>query len=215
MPAALLPAPVARPAVFPSPAVPAHFADGDRYEWPHTGAVWVRTRGGDWVPSPDDGSGYLTDAEVGTSLRTAVAQQEVDRVVFTPVTPNAHQYLPGRYYYNAKQLVSLLADSSPYRFAMQYVYSHDRACFVPLRDLVAEHDEDLAHGVARTVMSLDMLDLLTAILADQEGPEVSYDSRTSRAYVRYACVDPEWQGEGPQPRVTCLHVFLMRARRQA
>ncbi|MFI9052476.1 hypothetical protein [Streptomyces sp. NPDC053427] len=191
MSVATLSAPPARSALFPPPAVPLHFTDGDRYEWPATGEVWVRT-GGEWKPKPDDGSGYLTDAEVRRSLHAAVAHWDV-RQRFVPTVPRGT--LPGR----------VLLALPPVRDAAQYVLDHQGAGLVPLRELVARHDEDSAYDIPAVISGTAMTDVLTSIVAEHFRPSATYDEAAGRVYVQYL-------RPAEQPgTVKCLHVFVLAA----
>jgi hypothetical protein len=188
---ATLSAPPARSALFPPPAVPLHFADGDRYEWPATGDVWVRADG-EWKPKPDDGSGYLTDAEVRRSLHAAVTHWDV-RQRFVPAEPRGT--LPGR----------ALFALPPVRDAAQYVLDHQGAGLVPLRELVARHDEDSAYDIPAVISGTAMTDVLTSIVAEHFRASATYDEAAGRVYVQYL-------RPAEQPgTVKCLHVFVFAA----
>ncbi|MFD9248334.1 hypothetical protein [Streptomyces bottropensis] len=199
-------APAVQPAsVFPPPSTPLLLADGDRYEWPATGDLWVRVRG-DWRPMPDDGSGYLTDAEVRAMVHRAVVNWDVKHR-FVPVAPGA--ILPGKRLHSLLDLRHL--DLGAARSVAQYIRSVGNGNLVPMRDLVAEHDDDMANGFRRTITVPDALHLLDVILAEQERPEVSYDEAAGRLYARY-----ERYVEGCEtwmfpPTVECLHVFVLSA----
>lgn len=198
-----LTAPAAQPAMFPPPAVPLLFTDGDRYEWTHTGDVWTRADGW-WVPSSqgdasDDGTGWWTDAEVSASLGRAVERWNV-RQRFVPAGPGAT--LPGTRLHSVLDLESLkLPRAQP---VAQYLLDHqDGQRLVPARELVAAHDDDAAYDFAATITVPGMLHVLEVILAEQQCPEVSYDDAAERLYARYQRHDA-----GSPPLVTCLHVFL-------
>ncbi|MER6230915.1 hypothetical protein ABT169_17450 [Streptomyces sp. NPDC001616] len=197
-----LTAPV-QPVLFPPPSVPAFFTDGDRYEWSHTGDVWTRTNGC-WVPSrydglndgQDDGTGWWTDAEVRASLGRAVEGWDVQQR-FVPVDPGP--VLPGR---------TLLA-LPPLRNAAQYVTEHQGAgLLVPLRDLVAKHDEDAAYDVPGVVTGRAMRDVVVEIVREQRRPRATYDEAAGRVYVRY---DLPVAPPGRPAVVECLHVFVFTA----
>ncbi|MFD4933466.1 hypothetical protein [Streptomyces virginiae] len=197
MSAAVLSLPAPAPTLFPPPAVPSRFRDGDRYEWPTTGNVWLR-RGGQWRPSPEDGSGWFTDQEVRHALIRAVADWDVGHR-FEPGQPGP--LLPGRRMtpQTGVRGVELYGVSS----AAQYVLSGDR--LVPVRDMVAAYDEDAAYDFPATVSTATMLDVVGTILAEHDRAHASYDS--GRLYVRY-----QREGDGPQGYpVICLHVFLLSA----
>jgi hypothetical protein len=193
-----LTAPATQPAVFPPPAVPRLFTDGDRYEWTHTGDVWTRIDGW-WVPSSqgdasDDGTGWWTDAEVRASLGRAVEGWDV-RKRFVPAEPGP--VLPGR---------TLLA-LPPVRDAAQYVLDHQGGGLVPLRDLVAKHDEDRAYDIPGVITGSRVRDLVIAFVAEQARPRATYDEAAGRVYVRYERADPY----GRPDVVDCLHVFVFTA----
>lgn len=196
MSVATLSAPPARSALFPPPAVPLHFADGDRYEWTHTRDVWTRTAGL-WVPSSqddprDDGTGAWTDAEVTASLSRAVESWDV-RQRFVPAAPRGT--LPG----------GVLLGFPPVRDAAQYVLDHQGAGLVPLRELVARHDEDSAYDIPAVISGTAMTDVLTSIVAEHFRASVTYDEAAGRVYVQYL-------RPAEQPgTVKCLHVFVLAA----
>ncbi|MEV0487313.1 hypothetical protein AB0I69_42775 [Streptomyces sp. NPDC050508] len=198
MSVATLSAPPARSALFPPPAVPLHFADGDHYEWPATGDVWVRTAG-EWRPKPNDGSGYLTDEEVRGLLHAAVTRWDVGQR-FVPAVPG--DILPGW------RILAL----PPVCDVAQYVLDHQGAGLVPLRELVARHDEDGAYDVPGVISGSAMTDVLTMIVAEHSRTQVSYDKAAGRVYVRYQRPSDfgPWQEALPS-FVTCLHVFVFAA----
>ncbi|MGW0757087.1 hypothetical protein ACWD1Y_11465 [Streptomyces sp. NPDC002814] len=191
-----------QPAVFPPPSVPLRFTDGDRLEWTHTGEVWTRTEGW-WVPSlgdgQDDGTGWWTDAEVSACLHRAVENWDV-RQRFVPAMPG--DVLPGW---------TLLA-LPPVHDAAQYVAEHQGAGrLVPLRELVAQHDEDRAYDVPGVVTGSKMRDVVIRVVAEHARPRVTYDEAAGRVYVRYERYGDGWQGAGLPSIVTCLHVFVLTA----
>ncbi|MFF0754455.1 hypothetical protein [Streptomyces sp. NPDC004267] len=200
--------PAARPAVFPPPSTPVLFADGDRYEWRHTGDVWTRT-GGQWVPSAlddgrDDGTGWWSDAEVRASLNRAVVHWDV-RHRFVPVAPG--RILPGTALHSRIDLAHLpVGDFQPFA---QYVRSARTGELVPLRDLIAERNEDFAYDVPQSVTFPKAADLLDTVLTEQARPEVSYDATTGRLYARYERLDMDWEVPRLPPVVECLHVFVL------
>ncbi|WP_433860243.1 hypothetical protein [Streptomyces kronopolitis] len=204
MSVATLSAPPARSAQFPPPAVPLHFADGDRYKWTHTGDVWTRTAGV-WVPSSqddprDDGTGTWTDVEVSESLSRAVESWDV-RKRFVPAEP--HGTLPGRVL--AQPLFPGLFALPPVRDAAQYVLDHQGAGLVPLRELVARHDEDSAYDIAAVISGTAMTDVLTTMVAEHFRARATYDEAAGRVYVHYL-------RPAEQPgTVKCLHVFVLAA----
>ncbi|MER5482601.1 hypothetical protein ABT024_05205 [Streptomyces sp. NPDC002812] len=196
MSAAVLSLPTPTPALFPPPAVPDRFKDGDRYAWPSTGDVWLR-RGGMWRPVPDGGSGWFTDHEVRHALMQAVANWDAGER-FEPVQPGP--LLPGRRMTKETGLwgVELYGVSS----AAQYVLSGDR--LVPVRDLVAAYDEGAAYDIPATITTAAMLDVVGTILDEHDQAHASY-ADWGRLYVRY-----ERPGDAPgDDPVTCLHVFVL------
>ncbi|MER5615943.1 hypothetical protein ACFYY1_41905 [Streptomyces sp. NPDC001890] len=195
MSVATLSEPSVRSALFPPPAVPLLFTDGDRYVWTHTGEVWTRTNGW-WVPSlgdgQDDGTGWWTDAEVSASLHRAVESWDV-RQQFVPAQPRG--ILPGR----------VLLALPPVRDAAQYVLDHQGAGLVPLRELVARHDEDSAYDIPAVISGTAMTDVLTSIVAEHFRASATYDEAAGRGYVQYL-------RPAEQPgTVKCLHVFVLAA----
>ncbi|MFJ5588295.1 hypothetical protein ACIQCG_00930 [Streptomyces noursei] len=194
MSTAVLSAPPVQPALFPPPSVPLHFTDGDRYEWPHTGDVWVRA-GGDWVPTPDDGSGYLTDAEVRAQLHRAVVNWDVTHR-FVPANPGGD--LPGR----------LILALSPVHEAAQYVRDHQGDWLVPLRELVAQHDDDAAYDIPGVISGTALTDVLRTIVAEQPRVRMTYDEVAGRVYARY---ERAVELPGSRGFVECLHVFVFAA----
>ncbi|WP_330335669.1 hypothetical protein OHS33_39210 (plasmid) [Streptomyces sp. NBC_00536] len=188
-----------QPAMFPPPSVPLLFTDGDRYVWPHTGDVWTRTSGS-WVPSrydgQDDGTGWWTDAEVSAALHRAVENWDA-RQRFVPADPGA--VLPGR---------TLLA-LPPMHDSAQYVTEHQGSgLLVPLRDLVAQHDEDAAYDVPGVISGSRMRDVVMEVVRQQRRPRATYDEAAGRVYVRYDLpLDPY----GRPAVVECLHVFVFTA----
>lgn len=190
-----LTAPAVQPALFPPPSVPALFTDGDRYVWSHTGDVWTRTNGW-WVPSrhdgQDDGTGWWSDADVSRALGRAVEGWDV-RQRFVPVAPGLA--LPGR---NALP---------PRCDVAQYVTAHQGGgLLVPLRDLVAQHDEDAAYDVPGIITSGEMRDVVIEIVREQRRPRVTYDETAGRMYARY---DLPMDVCGRPSLVECLHVFVL------
>lgn len=185
--------------VFPPPSVPLLFADGDRYEWPGTGDVWVRADGS-WQPAPDDGSGYLTDADVRAQLHRAVVSWDA-RHRFVPVAPQVSR-LPGR-----PGLVRPTVGN-----VVQYVRAHQNGGLVPMRDLVAQYDEDAAYDVPAVITAAELTGVLQTIVTEQRRPEVSYDESAGRVYARYQRHDSDgWTSAGLPSIVTCLHVFVLPA----
>ncbi|MEV0778896.1 hypothetical protein [Streptomyces sp. NPDC050428] len=191
MPVAVSSAPSVRSALFPPPSVPLHFADGDRYSWQGVGA-WIRTGEG-WEPTPDDGSGFLTDAEVRRSLRAAVMHWDV-RQRFVPAEPGG--ILPGR----------VILALPPVREAAQYVLDHKGGGLVALRELVAGYDEDCAYDIPGVSSGTVMTDVVTTIVADHSRPWVTYDESTGRVYARY---ERPVDLTGSWGVVECLHVFVL------
>lgn len=195
-----------RPPLFPPPSVPLLFTDGDRYEWPHVGEVLTRINGW-WVPSRyddgrDAGSGWWSDADVRGALGRAVESWNV-RQRFVPVRPTG-PILPGR---------TLLA-LPPVHDAAQYVAVHQGVKeLVPLRELVAQHDEDAAYDVPAVITGEEMRDVVISIVAEQEQARVTYDETAGRVYVRYQRPSDfgVWQGAGFPAAVRCLHVFVLAA----
>ncbi|MFC8538075.1 hypothetical protein ACFUJY_29745 [Streptomyces sp. NPDC057249] len=194
-----LTSPVVRPTLFPPPAVPLRFTDGDRYVWTHTMDVWTRTDGL-WVPSRydglndglDDGTGTWTDAEVRAALGRAVERWDA-RQRFVPAVPPGH-ILPGR----------MAVAGPPLHEAAQYVIEHQGSgLLVPLRDLMARYDEDAAYDVPGVVTGSRMRDLASGIVAEHAGPVMTYDEAAGRVYVRY------WAGR--PAHAECLHVFVFTA----
>ncbi|MFJ5142960.1 hypothetical protein [Streptomyces sp. NPDC088707] len=194
--------PTPRPAVFPPPSTPLLFADGDRYEWPETGAAWTRVDGG-WRPTPDDGSGYLTDVEVRSFLHRAVVHWDV-RHRFVPVAPG--EILPGAALHGRLDLGHLPVGD--FQSFAQYVTSSRTGDLVPLRDLIAEYDEDIAYDFSRTIKFGDTAHLLGVMLTEQIRPELSYDAAAGRLYARYEKFEDGRRDAG-MPPVKCLHVFVL------
>ncbi|MGC4950994.1 hypothetical protein ACLQ2N_32985 [Streptomyces sp. DT224] len=199
-----LTAPAVRPALFPPPAVPLRFTDGDRYVWTHTQDVWTRVDGL-WVPSrydglnagQDDGTGTWTDAEVRAALGRAVEKWDA-RQRFVPAPPGI--VLPGR----------MDLALPPFHEAAQYVTEHQgRGLLVPLRDLVARYDEDAAYDVPGVVTGSRMRDLTAGIAAEHGGSVMTYDEAAGRVYVRYWVRD--WAGSPARFLAECLHVFVFTA----
>ncbi|AWI32649.1 hypothetical protein [Streptomyces tirandamycinicus] len=195
--------PAVQPAMFPPPSVPLLFADGDRYVWTHTGDVWTRTNGS-WVPSrydglndgQDDGTGWWSDAQVSAALGRAIANWDV-RQRFVPAAPGPA--LPGR---------TLLA-LPPMRDSAQYVTEHQGSgLLVPLRDLVAQHDEDAAYDVPGVIPGDRMRDVVMEVVSQQRRPRATYDEAAGRVYVRY---DLPVDLYGRPAIVECLHVFVLTA----
>ncbi|MEU0857461.1 hypothetical protein ABZ352_18760 [Streptomyces griseofuscus] len=211
MSAAVLSVPPVRPGLFPPPSVPLLFADGDRYEWTHTGDVWTRTAGS-WVPSSqddprDDGTGAWTDAEVRASLGRAVESWDV-RHRFVPVVQ--HRPLPGLPVRTAGDLEHLELPG-PIRSVAQYLRDQRAGRFLPVRDLVARYDEDAAYDFAPTVSLPDMVAVLATILAERVRPQVTHDERAGRLYARYD-VEPEGgMPVGYRRAAEGLHVFVLSA----
>ncbi|MEU7228983.1 hypothetical protein [Streptomyces chrestomyceticus] len=198
MSAAELSMPSARTAVFPPPAEPLLFTDGDRFEWPVTGDVWVRTAG-DWMPAPDDGSGYLSDAQVRASLRRAIDAWNPN-CLFLPALPGDR--LPGR------PILTMPTG----RDAAQYVLDHQDNRLVPVRDLVATHDEDAAYDIPGVVTAGETARVLSGITTEYDHVRVRYDEAAGRIYVRYSRYDAEgWRNAAVSSLVTCLHVFVLAA----
>lgn len=191
--------------MFPMPSVPIAFADGDRYEWPDTGDVWVRSAA-DWIPAPDDRSGFLSDAEVRASLHRAVVQWDV-KPRFVPVVPG--EILPGMRLHSLLDLLHL--DIGGARSVAQYVRSDAGGKLVPLRESVAEHAEDFAYDVPGTVTYSDAVHVLDVILAEQLEAEVSYDAAAGRLYARYVRHVAGWETTMLPQTVECLHVFMLSA----
>lgn len=194
---AALSTPSVRAGLFPPPCAPLRFADGDLYEWPLVGDSWVRTDG-EWTPSPDDGSGHLTDAEVRASLhRAAIAWGTTCR--FVPALPGAR--LPGR---------PILALPTTHN-AAQYVLDHQEDRLVPVRDLVAVHDEDAAYDVPGVITASATAQVLSGIVTEHDPVRVRYDQPAGRIYVRYQRPNDfgAWGGEEFAPPVECLHVFVL------
>ncbi|KIF00920.1 hypothetical protein PL81_38520 [Streptomyces sp. RSD-27] len=191
----MLSLPATVPALFPPPAVPAQFRDGDRYEWPTTGDVWTR-QGGDWRPSPDDGSGWLTDEEVRQALTRAVTAWDAGHR-FEPAHPGP--LLPGRRLDKKTGVQGL--DLGGYSVAAQYVRSQGR--LVPVRDLVAAYDEDKAYDVPATITTAAMLDVVGTILAEHQWAHAGYSN--GRLYVRYQRSSDEGFP------VMCMHAFVLSA----
>jgi hypothetical protein len=196
-------APGSAPALFPPPSVPLLFTDGDRYMWTHTRDVWTRTNGS-WVPSQydrlndglDDGTGWWSDAEVSAALGRAVENWDV-RQRFVPADPGPT--LPGR---------TLLA-MPPMRDSAQYVAEHQGSgLLVPLRDLVAQHDDDAAYDVPGVITGSGMRDVVMEIIRQQRRPRATYDEAAGRVYVRY---DLPVNLYGRSAVVECLHVFVFTA----
>ncbi|MFD3815213.1 hypothetical protein ACFWRZ_09105 [Streptomyces rubiginosohelvolus] len=188
-----LSAPSVRPALFPPPSVPLRFTDGDRYEWTHTRDVWTRTDGL-WVPSSqddprDDGTGTWTDAEVSACLSRAVEGWDA-RQRFVPAQPG-HQ-LPGR---------PILGLPTAHN-AAQYVLDHQDDRLVPVRDLVAAHDEDAAYDVPGVITAQATARVLSGIVTDHGTVRVRYDESAGRIYARY-------QRPNDVGSVLCLHVFVL------
>ncbi|MFD0352970.1 hypothetical protein ACFVHW_04360 [Streptomyces sp. NPDC127110] len=181
----------------PPPAVPAQFRDGDRYEWPATGDVWLRD-GGDWRPVPDGGTGWFTDEEVRRWLTQAVVVGDAGHR-FEPARPGP--LLPGM------RMDKWTGVRGPglgaYSAAAQYVQADGR--LVPVRDLVAAHDGGVAFGLPATITTAAMLDIVGRILAEHEWAHAGY-SDDGRLYVRY-----QREGERPGYRVMCMHVFVLSA----
>ncbi|MGW7090002.1 hypothetical protein ACWGH2_41835 [Streptomyces sp. NPDC054871] len=193
---AVLAAPPGFVTVFPPPAVPLRFADGDRYEWTRTGERWTRTAGS-WVPSlgdgQDDGTGWWTDADVSACLHRAVANWDV-RQRFVPAEPRGT--LPGR----------VLLALPPVHDAAQYVLDHQGAGLVPLRELVARYDEDSAYDIPAVLSGEAMTDVMTTIVAEHLFAQATYDEAAGRVYVQY--LRPAVDRPGT---VKCLHVFVLAA----
>ncbi|MGA5411516.1 hypothetical protein ACPCSC_30215 [Streptomyces lavendulocolor] len=196
-----LSAPAVQPALFPPPAVPLRFTDGDRYVWTHTGDVWTRTNGS-WVPSlydglndgQDDGTGWWSDDEVSAALGRAVENWDV-RQRFVPADPGP--VLPGR------TLLSFLLLHE----AAQYVAEHQgMGLLVPLRDLVAQHDEDAAYDVPGVVSGSKVRDVVMEVMRQQRRPRATYDEAAGRVYVRY---DLPVELHARPAVVECLHVFVL------
>ncbi|MEU6632918.1 hypothetical protein ABZ905_32230 [Streptomyces parvus] len=188
-----LSAPPARPALFPPPSVPLRFTDGDRYEWTHTRDVWTRTDGL-WVPSSqddprDDGTGTWTDEEVSACLSRAVEGWDA-RQRFVPAQPGYQ--LPGRPILNLPTAHN----------AAQYVLDHQDDRLVPVRDLVAAHDEDAAYDVPGVITAPQTARVLSGIFADHGTARVRYDESAERIYARY-------QRPNDVGSVLCLHVFVL------
>ncbi|MER7937838.1 MULTISPECIES: hypothetical protein [unclassified Streptomyces] len=164
--------------LFPPPAVPLRFTDGDRYEWPRTGDVWRRADGG-WTPLPNDGSGRLTDAEVAEELQRSVVRWDPGHR-FVPVRPWM-PLLPGFQIRAATMLKSLDLDGA--RSAVAYVVAGNR--FVPVRDALAEHDEDFAYDVPARLSIPALREALAVVLEEHRLPEISFDPSAGRFHVRY------------------------------
>lgn len=200
MSATALPVPRVHAGLFPPPCAPVLFTDGDRYEWPH-GEVWTRI-GGSWVPSTngdprDDGSGHWTDAEVRASLGRAVAGWDV-RKAFVPTRPGD---LPGGPF-------PLLPTSRP---TAQYVLDHQADRLVPLRDLVARHDEDAAYDIPAVLTAAETEQVVAEIIADHNDVRMSRDEAAGRICIRYRRPSDFgiWSGSGFPDHVECLHVFVL------
>ncbi|WP_030372393.1 hypothetical protein [Streptomyces rimosus] len=200
-------APVVQSALFPPPSAPLFFTDGDRYVWTHTGDVWTRTNGS-WVPSrydglnddQDDGTGWWSDAEVRAALGRAVEKWDA-RQRFVPADPGPT--LPGR---------TLLA-FPPLHDCAQYVTEHQSSgLLVPVRELVAAHDEDAAYDIPGVITAAEAAQVLSGIVAEHDRVRVRYDEAAGRVYVRYSRYDAEgWRNAGLPSLVTCLHVFVLAA----
>ncbi|MFB6505570.1 hypothetical protein ACFC07_22235 [Streptomyces sp. NPDC056099] len=203
MSVATLSAPTTRSALFPPPAVPRHFTDGDRYEWPHTRDVWTRIAG-EWVPSSqddprDDGTGTWTDAEVSASLSRAVESWDV-RKRFVPARPGS---LPG----------GPFPPMPTTRSTAQYVLDHQADRLVPMRDLVAVYDEDAAYDIPAVLNATETERVLAGIVAEHEDVRMTRDEAAGRIYVRYRRPSDfgVWSGAGfpDHYEVECLHVFVL------
>lgn len=187
-------------AVVPPPSSPLLLVDGDRYERPPAGIVWIGAAG-DWKPAPDDGSGHLTDAEVRASLRRVVVTQQVS-IRFVPSLQS--DALPGT------RLHRLDLHFGTARSAAQYVRA-DGGDLAPVGDMISEVDEDFACGAHRPVTLGDASRLLGMMLVEQAQLKVSCHMAAGRLYARYARYDPDWRGVGRPPEVKCLHVFVLSA----
>ncbi|MFE0063264.1 hypothetical protein [Streptomyces sp. NPDC059003] len=189
--------------LFPPPAVPLRFADGDRYEWPRSEDVWARTRGW-WVPSlagdsRDDGTGWWSDAEISASLHRATAAEDATKR-FVPALPGDR--LPGRPIRALPPAVDRTA---------QYVLDHQANRLVPIRELVAAYDEDAAHDIPGVLTAMETARVLSRIDAEHDPVRVQYDEDAGRIYARYQRPSDfgVWTDAGFPPVVTCLHVFVL------
>ncbi|MFF4188148.1 hypothetical protein ACFYZ9_33635 [Streptomyces sp. NPDC001691] len=194
--------------LFPPPSAPLRFADGDRYEWRWpSGDAWKRAEG-HWRPDPDDGWGWLNDAEVQEALKGAIRKWR-PAYSFVPRLPGAR--LPGRPVDGIEDLDRMWGYPSP--SVAPYVLDHQSGRLVPVRDLVAQHDPDAAYDFAPTITRAEMLDVMGSIQKDQERPEFSYDESAGRLYARYRRPsDFGVRGSAGFPStVTCLHVFVLSA----
>ena len=144
----------------------------------------------------------LADGFVRHSLNWAVVHWEPQR--FVPVEPGA--ILPGMRLHSILDLEGLKLERT--RSVAQYVLDHQEGQrLVPLRELLAAHDEDAAYDFPGTVTVPDMLHVLEVILTEQQRPEASYDKSAGRLYARYErTVDLHGRGT-----VECLHVFVLSA----
>ncbi|MER7761562.1 hypothetical protein [Streptomyces sp. NPDC097619] len=180
---------------FPPPGVPAQFSDGDRYGW--TNADLWRRHADDWHPVPDDGSGWLTDDQVSRALRYA-RETWNHSYWFEPAAPGAR--LPGMQMTRRTGVQGLDHHLRRCSAWAQFVRSGDR--LLPVRDLVAVHDEDLAYGLAATLTPDTVFDIVSTVIEEQERARVAYDGE--RLYLEYVRA-----GETPEdPPATCLHVFV-------
>ncbi|MFI1349623.1 hypothetical protein ACH4UR_25430 [Streptomyces lydicus] len=162
----------------------------------------MRTNGW-WLPTPDDGSGFLTDAEVRAHLHKAVAQWDV-RHRFVPAEPGRDlgSELPGR----------LVLGLPTVRATAQYVLDHQgTGGLMPMRELVARHDEDRAYDIPAVLTPTDLTDVLNAITTEQTRVLVTYDKAAGRLYARYERAIDGGKDTGLSSSVTCLHVFVLAA----
>jgi hypothetical protein len=192
-------------AVFPPPCAALRFVDGDRYEWPHSGDVWER-HGEHWKPAPDDGSGWLTDEEVRTLLHRAATQQDTGHR-FVPIKPYRTS-LPGTRLHSAADLESLMPKCAQH--VAQYVQQHTGSGrLVPLRDLVAKHDEDFAHDIPATLTIPELREVVHMILESHAQAEASYDAVAGRLYARYELEPLDGRHAGHRMGKECFHTFVL------
>ncbi|MEU9416079.1 hypothetical protein [Streptomyces sp. NPDC048272] len=198
------PADITLLAVVPPPSSPLLFADGDRYEWPPAGNVWIRAAA-DWKPTPDDGSGKLTDAEVRASLRRAVVTQQVSTRFIPALPSDALTRTPLHSLAEARHL-----DFGTARSAAQYVRA-DGGDLATVGNMVSEADEDFVYGLRRPATLGDVSRLLGMMLVEQVQLKVTYHMAAGRLYARCERYDPAWREVGRPPEVKCLHVFVLSA----
>jgi hypothetical protein len=189
---------------FPPPCVPLLFTDGDRYEWPAAGDVWERTAGS-WRPVPEGGSGWLSDGEVRAQLHRSVVQWDPGHR-FVPVRP-WRANLPGKQLRSVEDVEGLVVDGA--RSAAAYVEQANQ--FVPLRDLVADYDEDFAYDLPARLTIPDLRQALAAILEGHAHPQVSYDPSAGRFHVRYELEPLDGWRAGYPTVEGCALTFVLAA----